>query len=108
MTIENSTARQIDNPDSNSDLYDVFDMDEDIYNPENRSQNVEIEISEIEKYFYEEPLVYYKIFIQNYDLFINSILIIYLIGQTTRILKEKRYKISRFSPNRSKLSRYSR
>lgn len=103
IVIENFIARQIDNPDSNSDLYDVFDMDEDIYGPENRSQNVEIE-----KYFYEKSLLHYKIFIKNNHLFVNFILIIYIIGQITRILKEKCYEISRFNSNRSKFSRYFR
>ena len=45
-------------------------MDEDIYASENRSQNVEVEISEIEKYFFEEPIAHYKVYTYYYNMLI--------------------------------------
>ena len=75
MAIENSTTRESDNPDPDSELYDVSDMDEDIYAPENRSQNVEVEKSEIEKYFVDEPIVHFKVCTYYYNIIVFIIII---------------------------------
>ena len=66
MAAENSTTQN----NSDSNLYDVFDddMDEDIFSQQNKSQNVEVERSEIEEYFIKESLAHWTVCIQNYNI----------------------------------------
>ena len=59
MAIELFTTQSND---SELNLYDVSDMDEDIYTPENISQNIDIEKNEIEDYFVKESLVHFKVY----------------------------------------------
>ena len=67
MIIKNSITQSNN---SNSNLYDMFDddMNEDIFSQQNKSQNVEIEKSEIEEYFIKKSLAHWMIYIQYYDI----------------------------------------
>lgn len=67
MTNENSIIQQSNNL---NELYNLSDIDENIYAPENRSQNVEIEISEIEKYFFKKLIAHYKVYTYYYNMLI--------------------------------------